>query len=284
MDQALQHTYRVQLLAPAQACLNNQFRNTRFDPRLHEQYLAKMQRTRGRIYVNDGAVPADQLTRDLRHQMPGDDESWHFLLIQDENEVVGCARYLAHPRSVSYNDLRISETPVALDPRWASAIRQSVENDLALVREKHLTYVECGGLALTEELRGTKAALEILLASFAWGNLMEGCISTCTATVRHKSSTILQKVGGVPFPLADGCLPPYFDPHYDCQIQILRFDSREHHPRFKPMIEELCAKLQDSPVLVGRPSSDRTFDSETPERAFPAMAGGHVYTRGVETV
>ena len=84
------------------------------------------------------------------------------------------------------------------DPVWGAKVREAVEIDLALAREKGFAYVEIGGWALTEEWRSTRAALEILVGSYALAHLWGGCLGACTATARHGSSSMLRRIGGSP--------------------------------------------------------------------------------------
>ena len=44
-------------------------------------------------------------------------------------------------------------------------------------------------------------------------------------------------------------LPPYADPQYGCQMELLRFDCRTPAPRFVPLIAQLRAKLANAVPL-----------------------------------
>jgi hypothetical protein len=213
---------------------------------VYYHYLSSMQRLRGKIYLKDCAIQPWQLDDEGRFAMPGDERNWHFLLLDDTNEVVGCARYLVHPNTVAFERLRISHSPLANDPFWGEKVRDAVEADLRVSRKHGMSYVEAGGWALAEAWRGTRAALEILVASYALAHLWGGCLGSCQATVRHGSSSILRRIGGSHLEAAGGELPPYEDPHYGCTMELLRFDSRAPTQRFVPLINQLRAKLAGS--------------------------------------
>ncbi len=190
----MRQNYRFQLLAPSQTRSTlGTFTRSKIDEQLYSQYLGSMQRLRGRIYLSDGAIQPWEIDDDGRFRMRGDKQSWHFLLVDEEEEVIGCARYLVHPNTISFDRLRISHSALANHPLWAEKVRLAVENDLQWAREHDFSYVEIGGWALSEEWRGTRAALEILVASYALSNLWGGCVGSCTATVRHSSSSISEK-------------------------------------------------------------------------------------------
>ncbi len=239
-----------QLLAPSQVRYNGEFARTTFDEQLYDHYLASMQRLRGQVYLKDNAIKSCDLDREGRFHMHADEQSWHLLLVDEANEVIGCAKYLVHPSGVSYRRLRISQSAIAKDPSWADRVRKAVETDLRHAREQKLSYVEVGGWALAEEWRGTRAALEILVGSFALGQMWGGSIGSCTATVRHSSSSMLRRLGGTSFELDGEALPSYNDPEYECTMELLRFDYRTPAQRFLPLIDQLKGTLKKTPVIA----------------------------------
>ena len=254
----MRQNYRFQLLAPSQSSSGTSFGRKRVNEQVHSHYLSALQRLRGRVYLKDAAIQPCEMDDEGRFVMPGDEQSWHLLLIDGEREVIGCARYLVHPNTVSFHKLRVAHSALANDPTWGPKVREAVEADLALAREKDFAYVEIGGWALTEEWRCTRAALEILVGSYALAHLWGGCLGSCTATVRHGSSSMLRRIGGSPLQ-ARGCeLPPYEDPQYGCEMELLRFDCRTPGPRFQPLITQLKAKLADSVAVTPAPVEDWT--------------------------
>jgi hypothetical protein len=55
-------------------------------------------------------------------------------------------------------------------------VRAAVESDLQETQQQGFSYLELGGWALGEEWRGTRAALEILVGSYALSHLWGGCM------------------------------------------------------------------------------------------------------------
>ena len=242
----MRQNYRFQLLAPPPARLGGAFNRSKVDEQLYDHYLASMQCLRGRVYLKDGAIQPWELDEDGRFQMRGDEHSWHFLLIDEQEKTIGCARYLLHPNTVAFEKLRIAQSPLARNPRWRDKVRQAVEADLWRARQENRSYVEVGGWALAEEWRGTRAALEILVASYALGHLWGGCVGSCMATVRHGSSSILRRIGGGSFQASGEVLPAYEDPQYGCLMELLRFDSHLPSQRFVPLINQLKSRLANT--------------------------------------
>jgi hypothetical protein len=211
---------------------------------------------------------------DGRFAMQGDEQCWHLLLTNHKDETIGCARYLVHPPTVSLHRLNISHFPIARDQRWGDQLRLAVAADLGEAWKHNLSYVEIGGWALCESWRGTRAALEILSASYALAPLWGGCLASCAATVRHGSAAILRKIGGKGFEARGEQLPPYGDLRYGCIMELLRFDSRLPAERYIPLIDQLRGQITSVPKIprgfVGiapTPFHDALM-SQTPARPY----------------
>jgi hypothetical protein len=126
-----------------------------------------------------------------------------------------------------------------------------VEDELVYARRSSLTLVEPGGWALTPDLRGSMEALSIAVSAFAWTQIVGGCLGFITATVRHGSSSILRRLGGVSLRSGELTLPTYFDPAYGCEMELLRFDSESLSPRFEPALNRARSILLSAPVICG---------------------------------
>jgi hypothetical protein len=57
----------------------------------HQKLIAGMQRLRGSIYVEDGAIDSSELKSDGRHVSEWDDRSWHLLTISPGEKILGCS-------------------------------------------------------------------------------------------------------------------------------------------------------------------------------------------------
>jgi hypothetical protein len=189
------------------------------------------------------------LTDDGRHVLPIDDQSWHLLLMDRRGSVAGCKRYLVHPASAHFRDLRIANSALAESAEWGPALRFAVESELVAARKLGFSYVEIGGWAMADHFRGTSECLRSMLASYAWLRLIGGALAISPATERNGSATILRRMGGRLLSWGDEAIPPYFDPHYGCRMQMLRFDSRTSIPRYEATVQEMMALLAATPVI-----------------------------------
>jgi hypothetical protein len=214
----------------------------------HADQVAKVQQMRGRIYLEDGAIEPWQLTGDGRFRLHEDENRWHLLTVK-EQQLRGCASLKVYIPPTAFSDLGVSQSAQARCSQWGSALRKSVSLDLQLAQTELLRYVEAGGWALAPELRCTAEALHIALASYALGELLGGCLGLSTATVRHHSASILRRLGGSTLVCDGQPLPPYYDPAYRCEMEIVRFDSRMPSPKYQALVNQLKAELALAPVV-----------------------------------
>jgi hypothetical protein len=244
---------RLVLLAPPGVRIPSAFAGgVEINSHRHEHLLLGAQRLRARVYVEDGAIRESEVGWEGRHRHPADELGWHVLSLNRDGEVCGCSRYLAHSNTVSYQELGVRKAALAHSREWGIALRAAIDLEVAMARHRGLAYVEVGGWALDPTIRRTAEAVRIALATYGLARILGGCVGITTATRRHCSAEILRRIGGQPLRIGEIELPPYFDPQYECEMELLRFDSEQPNPRFEPWIEDLrrhlsCALVVQSP-------------------------------------
>lgn len=251
---------RLILLAPPSAVVPDHFDRVEFNRDRHEHLLRSLQRFRGSVYLDDGAVTSEQLSPDGTHETPEDDRSWHLLMLNARDEIVASAWYLDHHNDVYFDRLRLRHSPLAQTPAWREPLWHAVTQEIAHAREHGLRYAEVGGWAVANESRRSCDALVVALAAYSLGRICGETIGITTATVKHGSSSILCRIGGRPLELQGSVLPQYFDERYQCVMEILRFDSRTPSPRFDPLVHILHRRLSRVAVIA-RPSWPMTHPS-----------------------
>jgi hypothetical protein len=247
---------RFLLLAPIGVTPRGGFRHLEGAPQRRDELMADMQRLRGRIYLSDGAISRDELTVDGRHIQPFDEQSWHLLVLSANGRVQGCTRYLQHHASTPYSRLRVRTAALAESERWKEPMRRAVEKELEVARLNGFSYVEVGGWALDESLRGSADALRSVLFTYAWSQVIGGCLGLSTATHRNGSASILRRIGGRPLEWDGAEVPPYYDPHYKCEMEVLRFDSRAPSAKYQHVIDEMRSQIPMVPVVCGHELAD----------------------------
>lgn len=240
---------RLVLLAPPHASAQGFFRHVDVDPRLNDTLVGEMQRVRGGIYVADGAITRHELSRG-RHQIPEDRNSWHLLMLDKQRQVTACVWYMQHANNASIDSLRVRTCPLARQDEWRGRFRGAIQAELARARQLGMRYAEVGGWAVAPEHRCKSEGLLLALAAYSLGRIAGGALGLTTATVRHASSTILRRIGGSQLVSDAGPVPSYYDSRYNCEMELLRFDSRHPSPKFETLIDGLTHKLAYVPVIA----------------------------------
>lgn len=241
---------RLMLLPPSSGRIPSFLKQVRMKTDWYHGMLHDMQRLRGQIYLEDGAIAASSLTADGRHHSDLDSSSWHLLVLDEQDRLCGCARFHEHPVSARSSMLNAARSALARDPERKDALFSALRAEVALARSANIPFVELGGWALGPEIRGTSEALRVSLATYAFWQMYGGAVSLTTATRRHCASSILRRIGGRSL-VHDGIdLPAYYDPQYNCEMEILKFYSWSPNPRYSIWIEEMKAELREITVLA----------------------------------
>jgi hypothetical protein len=207
-----------------------------------------LQRLRGAIYLEEGAIDWDALGPDGRHHLPGDDRSWHILALDESGRIQGCIRSLPYCSTVAFSDLAVKNTPLAACDVWGQKLKQAVEFEIERSRAMAVDFFEIGGWALAKQIRCTRAALHTALSAFALAQILGGGVGLALATVRNQSASILKRIGGQALGGTDFQVPPYFDPRYGCDMEALTFNSSQSLPGLNRQAAAIRNLLQSVPV------------------------------------
>jgi len=242
------------ILSPLGAKVPGIFQDVKSDDGLHAQFLTSMQRFRGEIYLQDGAVRPEHLTPDGRHDLPVDQESWHLLTLTEEGKVCACLRLHQEPESKPFDQLPIATSALNRCPTWGARLRRAVESEITNACTARVRFGDIGGWAIAPERRHTLEPLRTILAGFGLSQLLGDILGIATATCKHGSAPILRKLGLSPLQEAGETLPVYYDPQYSSDMEVLRFDSRHPNPKYRRWVGELRAVLSSAPVLYAQRS------------------------------
>jgi hypothetical protein len=240
---------RFAILCPANSMATGVFRNIESNQNHYDDLVAEMQRLRGSIYSRDGAVQKSDLTRDGRHLSPIDERSWHVLSLDRDIRVCACLRYLDESVAGGFDDLWVRHAALSRLPGLGGQFRGAVENGMRSARDLGMGFGEVGGWAVAEAHRCTFEPLRIILATYGLLRLMGGVVGLATATFRHDSAPILRRIGLTSLVSEGKELPPYFDPAYGCDMEVLQFDSRRPAPKYEDGVSELAEALRTAPVI-----------------------------------
>jgi hypothetical protein len=193
-------------------------------------------------------------------------------MLDREHQVTACIRYMEHESDASVDSLRARSCPLAADAGWSAQFFDAVGRELASARRLGMSFAEVGGWAVAPQHRRTTEGLLLVLGAYSLASTLGGALVVSTATVRHASSAILRRLGGTPLSSADGPLPAYFDPHYNCEMELLRFDSRRPASKFASLIDSLKDQLSMVQVVASHSLSAIAGHLETPVTASPLTA------------
>ncbi len=242
-------TSRLLILAPAKTG-DSVFGILDRAPEQYHSALAAIQRFRGAIYLADGAIHANDLTPDGRHWQAEDTRSWHLASADNNGDIIGSVRCRFFGETPHFEDLSVGRSELARSPVWGGKLAQSIRETYAEATDRGIYLAEVGGWAVAEQYRCRAEALRLALCTFGLGRLVGGSVGYTTATVRHCSASILRRLGGQSVWVDGTEVPRYFDARYDCDMEILRFDSDEPSERYANILDLLCADLANSKVLT----------------------------------
>jgi hypothetical protein len=260
---------KLMLLAPPGARIPVAFKRARVDQPHYWDRLHEMQRLRGRIYLQDGAIDESALI-DGRHQSDQDHFSWHLLVLDQRERICGSARFHEHSRTALLSDLNAARCALARSPEWSGALASALKGELAFSMKLGLPLVELGGWALDDEVRGTAEAVRVALGTYAFWQMSGGAVCISTATHRHCASSILRRIGGQPLSHETTELPVYNDPQYDCDMELLKFYSWAPNPRYAGWVEQMKEELTEISIVAGQcePQNRGTFDEPRNNRSL----------------
>jgi hypothetical protein len=241
---------RLVVIAPPQASCFGRFNHVINDTARNGRFIDEMQTLRGSIYLEGGNVTRGELTADGRHQTPEDDRSWHLLMTDDDGRVRSCALFLLHENAGSIRDLRLRHCPLLKRPESRTQVTVAVDSEIARARRANLRFAELGGWAISRERRGTPEGLLMAVATYALSRMLGGALGITTANVAHSCSSILRRLGGAYLEFEGLTIPSYFDPRYNTEIDLLRFDSRAPSPKYAGLVDMVMDKLARVTVVA----------------------------------
>jgi hypothetical protein len=246
---------RLLLVAPLHVTRFDAFGHVTTDTAQNRRLVEEMQRLRGSIYLDEGNVKQEQLTKDGRHQTPEDDLSWHVMMTDQAGQVRSCALYFEHENASTIQDLRLKNCPLVKRAESRDKVKFAVEAEMARARAAGLRFAEVGGWAISKERRGSPDGLMIALATYGLSRMLGGSIGITTANVAHSCSSILRRLGGDYLHFEGKPIPSYFDPKYNTEIDLLRFDSRHPSPKYAGLIDTVMVTLANVSVVAASPAA-----------------------------
>ena len=207
-----------------------------------------------------------QVLSDGRHFQQADTESWHVLLQNGDDCILGCARY--RPLRGSAEQLGASHSAIARSNRYGPVLKSAIERLVASVRMRNKHYGEAGGWVLRREIRGSTAAVTIALMTFALAEHLGSGGGITTATRMHHSASMLCRIGARR--VAE--LPAYYEPKYGSVIELLHFDLPDVNPRYAAKLDKLRSEILKTPIICAGESASSEL-SRVSASHLPSLDG-----------
>lgn len=222
-------------------------------PQNYDALLCDIQRLRGNRYVADGAIPAAALDAQGRHVTAEDEHSYHLAVWN--GVVQGCLRIQLHPQAERhFTEFRVYDLIRRMPPEMAQKYHAGLEEFMCYGESRNYQITETGGWAVAEKFQFNAASLALPLARWSFSRILPRQISIAAATERNGSAEMLKRIGGWRLKLNGEELPPFYDPGYKCQMELLCFDSDILNPKFEPAVRDLQTLLEEQCVsLPGKP-------------------------------
>ena len=248
------------------------FRNLTVGSDAHREAVEAVQRFRGFVYVAEGNLAPSELYMGERHVQAPDSKSWHLVTLSERNQVEACLRICFYDARVAFRQLTVAHSALATSDVWGLALREAVEDTIDEAASRGVRFAEFGGWAVSSDIRCTTEAVRMVLTGYALGRILGGFLGVSTVNRRHHSASILRRIGARPLADRGSEIPPYYEPAYRSELEILQFDSERTAPQFDDRIEQCAALIDEVQVVAPRRTEVESRPAVRPRTVFPVPA------------
>src|SRR5438093_1166108 len=205
-----------------------------------QQLVSYIQRFRGNIYVEDGAIPQSALDLQGRHRSEFDFYCYHICLRTVTGELAGALRVRLYGNDITPSGLNLYALVVRSAPEIRPTLVKAIAETLQEARNQGLKVGEVGGWAVDRTLSGSANGILLPLAGWGLVRQLGNAIIIAAATSKHSSAEILVRLGGYYLRLDGRVVPEFYDPDYRCGMRLLVLNSRSiaaKYQRFIPKIQ-----------------------------------------------
>ena len=250
--------YQLKFLAPPGS--EPGFGSSNLDAVRWQTLLTRACQVRGAAYVADGAICSDELTPDGSFRIPIDKQSWHVVLVDDDEVVSATLRITMMPldsrkRKGSLPHVGESLRRAASDPYQSILVAERFLSGLGLAYGSERTnFMIVGGWATDPQKAPPAAGAELALSVWAFARYMAAAGAICVASERHDAHGQLIRTGAVPI-RAIGSQTMYFDAAYGCRVGLLGFRVFQERRSMKRVVDHLANKIMLSEVICAEGAS-----------------------------
>lgn len=240
---------QFKLLAPVLTDVPSRFKHRKVDPKMHEKSIFDIQMVRG-LALRECAPAGNHLLPDGRHVQPIDMASWHVLLQDSDERTLGCARY--RPLNGHFEQMGANHSAIARSSRYGPMLRSAIETLISKAQARGKKYGEAGGWAMRKEIRGSTAAVNVALMTYALAEHLGSGLIFATATKMHHSSSMLCRIGASRL----SNLPAYYEPQFASILEVLHCDLPNNNPAYAARLNKFRAQILHVPVVCREEGSE----------------------------
>jgi hypothetical protein len=241
----------LELVAPRDQRLPAVFSRIRPSADQYESMIEQIQQIRGAVCLEDGTIPASAPDARGRHYAPIDETSWHLIVLNQREKLVGCLRVTVYRSGIRLADLKLHEVITRMEIGDQGRYEPAIDAYLADAKSTGLQFAEAGGWAVAKEFRNSSVGSVLCLATVALGQVLGNTLNIASANGGNGAAKMIRRLAGAEHLSRYGVsLTEFFETHDGVPIEILIWDSRQPPQQYARDVREINLALRNAPVLV----------------------------------
>jgi len=231
------------------------FGSTKVDPERWRSLLFGACKVRGSAYLEDGAIQQHDLHSDGSFRLPMDDNSWHVLMVDDDDQVTATLRATVLPLDSRKRKGKLPHVGASLGRAESDQFRPRFKAELFLSTlglvfgSERTQFMVVGGWASDRHSAPPSAGAELALSVWAFSRHTEVAGALCVASERHDAHGQLVRTGAVPI-RAIGSQDMYFDSAYGCRVGLLGFRVFQERRAVRRFVDQLATKIAGCEIVM----------------------------------
>ncbi|WP_266368041.1 hypothetical protein [Tellurirhabdus rosea] len=218
----------------------------------YESTIDEIQRFRGRIYVQDEALPPTALDLTGRHRSTLDYRAWHLVTRNPQGLTMGVMRVPFYVAGTPVDEFGFAKVLERMNRTEQIFYKTTIQQFIDESAQAGYTAVgEPGGWAVDKALCNRQTGLNLALATFALHRLQGRTVAVATATVKHHAADLLKMLGAFN-PFEGTGHARFYDPFFRCEMEFLFVYAEKVAERFEGVVVKLMDHLHFSSTVIDR--------------------------------
>jgi hypothetical protein len=218
----------------------------------YSDLIDEIQRFRGRVYVQDEAIPEASLDETGRQYSEVDYRSWHVVARTDSDAICGVMRIPFYSSDTDIDNLQLNSLLQRLEPSEQLVFRHTIQSFLEESSGTYEMLCEPGGWAVDLKLISQSIGTSLAACGLAVVQWIGSAISVSTVTVKHNAPKLLKYMGAWN-PLQHTSHERFKDWYHSCEMEIIFFAHDRASAQLIPIVEQIKGHIENTGVLVYQP-------------------------------